>query len=223
LHIEFRIVDTDESGRAFKWHRAFAASHEAIYPRDRSTFERLIVERSVWCAVSSDGEYVAMSYAAFSEEDHEWEIGGLMVSEGMRGRSLGSIMMRLPLASMLFNEQPLSWRRVPKIVAHVLASNDAPRRIILDVGFVHYKPVEISAEKLPGLKADPDGIIRGDEFHLKIPEALHNLADWFDSWDGKLLDGTDSSVDLLPGLTLADWAAAFRDMTLGLGTDHTGP
>ena len=90
LHVKFRIVDTDESERAFKWHLTFAESHEAIYPRDRSTFEKLIAERSVWCAVSPDGEYLAMSYAAFSDENYEWEIGGLMVSETMRGKSLGA-------------------------------------------------------------------------------------------------------------------------------------
>jgi hypothetical protein len=155
-----------------------------------------------------------MAYAAYSKENHEWEVGGLMVPEAMRGKGLGRIMMRLPLVSMLFDEQPLSRKPVPKIVAHVLASNDAPRRIIPEVGFAHHRPVEIPAEKLPGLKADADGIIRGDEFHLRIPEALHSLADWCDSWDGKLLDGTDSSIDLLPGLTLADWATALRDMAL---------
>jgi hypothetical protein len=214
LHVTFRIIDTDESECAFKWHRAFAESNDAIYPRDRPTFHKLIAERSVWCAVSPEGEYLAMSYAAFCAENHEWEIGGLMVAEAMRGKSLGRIMMRLPLGSMLFNEQPLSWRRVPRIVAHVLASNNDPRRIIAQVGFAHYKQVEIPAGKLPGLKADADGIIRGDEFHLKIPEALHSLAEWCDGWDGKLHDGTGSSIDLLPGLTLADWAAAVRDMAL---------
>jgi hypothetical protein len=115
---------------------------------------------------------------------------------------------------MLINEQPLSWRLVPQIVAHVLASNDAPRRIIPETGFAHHRSVEIPAERLPGLKADADGFVRGDEFHLQIPEALYDLANWFDSWDGKLLDGTDSSLDLLPGVTLADWAAALRDMAL---------
>lgn len=218
MQVRFRIIDTDESEQAFRWHRAFADSHEAIFPRDRPTFDRLIAERSVWCAVSQDGEYMAMSYAAFSDKSHEWEIGGLMVSEAMRGKGLGRIMMRLPLVSMLFNEQPLSRKPAPKIVAHVLASNNAPRRIIAGVGFAHHRPVEIPSKELPGLKADDDGIIRGDEFHLSIPEALHSLAEWCDCWDGKLHDGTDSSIDLLPGLTLAVWAAALRDMALGEGS-----
>lgn len=212
MHINFRIVDNTEIGRAFAWHRAFAEANEAIYPRDRTTFADMVYDRSVWCAISPDDEYQALSYAAFSEANDEWEIGGLMVSDAMRGKGLGRIMMRLPLANMLFNEQPLSWDPVPKIVAHVLASNDAPRRIIPEVGFIFHHHVEIPAEVLPGLKADEDGFIRGDEFHLKIPDALHNLADWCDNWDGKLSDGTDASIDLLPRVTLADWAAAFRSM-----------
>jgi hypothetical protein len=212
LQITFRIVDSSEAGRAFHWHRGFAAAGEAIYPRNEKTFEDLVFDRSVWCAVSSNDEYLALSYASFSDEDGVWEIGGLMVAAAMRGKGLGLIMMCLPLAGMLVNEQPLSWEVVPEIVAHVLASNDAPRRIIPKVGFVFDHPVEIPAAALPGLKADPDGFIRGDEFHLKIPDALIALADWCDAWDGKLLDGTDASIDLLPGVTLADWAMAFREM-----------
>jgi hypothetical protein len=212
LQITFRIVDSNETGRAFHWHRAFAETHEAIYPRNEATFERLVLERSVWCAISADDEYLALSYASFSDEDEAWEIGGLMVSEAMRGKGLGLIMMRLPLANMLFNEQPLSWDVVPKIVAHVLASNDAPRRIIPASGFVFDHAVEIPAAALPGLKADPDGFIRGDEFHLKIPDALLSLADWCEAWNEKLLDGTDASIDLLPGVELTDWATAFREM-----------
>lgn len=212
MQITFRIVDSNEAVRAFHWHRAFAGTHEAIYPRSEEAFEGLVLERSVWCAVSSEDEYLAMSYASFADEDGVWEIGGLMVAEAMRGKGLGLIMMRLPLAGMLFNEQPLSWEVVPEIVAHVLASNSAPRRIIPEAGFVFDHAVEIPAAALPGLKADVDGFIRGDEFHLKIPDALIALADWCDGWDGKLRDGTHASIDLLPGVTLADWATAFREM-----------
>ena len=213
MKITFRIVDYDELDSAHKWHTAFAEAHEAIYPRDRVTFDNLIASRSVWCAVDSEGEYQAMAYAAFSQKENVWEIGGLMVSPAMRGKSLGRVMMRLPLAHMLFNEDPFSMRTPPPpIVAHVLASNDAPRKIIAEMRFVLDHPVKIPAGQLPGLKADSDGFIRGDEFHLKIPEALVDLANWCESFNGTLLDGSQASIDLLPGVTLSGWASALRDM-----------
>jgi GNAT superfamily N-acetyltransferase len=210
--INFRIVDPSELDSAHDWHMAFAQAHEAIYPRDRKTFEQLIADRCVWCAVDSHGEYQAMAYAAFSEEDNIWEIGGLMVSSAMRGKGLGRIMMRLPLAHLLFNENPFKSETPPTIVAHVLASNNAPRSIISEMLFEKHHSVEIPAQHLPGLKADPDGFIRGDEFHLKIPDALLNLADWCDSWDERLLDRSQATIDLLSGVTRHAWASAFRDM-----------
>ncbi len=136
-----------------------------------------------------------------------------MVSDAMRGKGLGRIMMRLPLANTIFNEEPLLCDPVPNIVAHVLASNDAPRRIIPELGFVFHRRIKVPANALPGVKADADGMIRGDEFRLKMPHALDKLAEWCGEWDGKLLDGTDTSIDLPPGVALSDWADAFRDLT----------
>lgn len=203
-------MDNTEIGTAFDWHREFANAHEAIYPRDRNTFADLVYDRCVWCAVAPDGAFKAMSYAAYSNE--EWEIGGLMVCEEMRGKGLGRVMMRLPLIHMLVNEQPLAVEPQPKIVAHVLRGNDAPRRIIPEVGFVFAKAVEIPSMFLPGLKADEDGMVRGDEFHLPIPSGVFELADWCDSWDGTLADGTDATVDLLGSLSLADYGVALREI-----------
>jgi hypothetical protein len=54
-------------------------------------------------------------------------------------------------------------------------------------------------------------MVRGDEFHFPIPNGLIKLADWCESWDGKLADGSDSTVDLLGGLTLRNYGAALRE------------
>jgi GNAT superfamily N-acetyltransferase len=209
LHLTFRIVDNTEIREAFDWHRAFAEAHDAIYPRDRNTFGDLVYDRCVWCAVCPDGAIKAMSYAAFSHD--EWEIGGLMVHDEMRGKGLGRVMMRLPLVHMLVNEQPFASEPQPLIVAHVLRGNDAPRRIIPEVGFEFAKAVEIDSLYLPGLKADEDGMVRGDEFHFPMPSGLIKLADWCESWDGTLADGSDSTVDFLGGLTLRDYGGALRE------------
>ena len=210
--ITFRIVDNSESRRAHQWHRAFASRHDAIYPRDERTFSNLVYDRSVWCAETSDGDYLAMSYAAFAEPEQQWEIGGLMVSEEARGKGLGSIMMRLPLVHMLVNEQPLAQTPRPRIVTHILAGNLGPRNIVPAVGFARTCSVEIPAAALPGLKADADGIIRGDEYDLAVPSALTSLSAWCDGWNGTLADGSAATIEFLEGSGIQDWAEALRSM-----------
>jgi hypothetical protein len=211
VSIVFRIVDADEHVVSHKWHMGFASALDAIYPRHVETFGQLIRDRCVWCAVDAEGEYQAMAYAA--KDGGRWEIGGLMVSTAMRGKGLGSVMMRLPLAGMLFYENPFSSKTAsPQIVAHALKGNEAPRKIFAEMQFIFERSIEVSKERLPGLKADPDGKVRGDEFHLKIPEGLLSLADWCEAWNGRLSDGSLASIDLLEGHTLSVWALAFRDM-----------
>lgn len=212
MHITFRTVDTSEIGRAHEWHREFASANDAIYPRSKEQFLQLALDRYVWCAVSTDDEYLAMSYANYDDVKNEWEIGGLMVADKMRGKGLGTIMMRVPLAHMLFNEQPLTWTLPPKIVAHVLTGNDAPRKIIPEVGFAFAEHVTIPPEALPGLRVSDDGMIHGDEFHFEIPDGLTSLADWTAGWNDTLKDGTRAEIDLLEGNTLDDWTVAIRDM-----------
>ncbi|RSV38821.1 GNAT family N-acetyltransferase [Sphingomonas sp. ABOLE] len=188
--------------------------HSAIYPRTFETFQDLVWDRSVWCAVMDDGTFVGMSYAHFDAGQHEWEIGGLMVDDTARGKGLGAILMRLPLIHMLLNEDPLALARKPTIVTHVLAGNQAPRRIIPEAGFAFQKSVKIPGHVLPGLPTDDEGFVNGDEFHLAIPDALDGLANWCEAWNGQLRDGTAAHVDMRGSETLALWAEALRDMAL---------
>lgn len=220
MQITFRAIDSSEIGRAHKWHEDFAAANEALYPRTASHFLELAMDRCVWGAVSSDDEYLAMSYANFDDDKNEWEIGGLMVTPDARGKNLGSIMMRLPLAHMLFTENPLALDPAPTIVTHVLHGNDHPRRIIPSVGFEFSHDVTIPGSAMPGMKTDDDGNVRGDEFHLKVPDALIQLAEWAEKWDGKLRDGTSARIDLFHGYSLDLWASAFRDMATMTASDH---
>lgn len=214
LQIEFRAFDTSEIGRAHKWHEDFAATNDALFPRTAQHFLELAMNRCVWGAISSNDEFLAMSYASFDEAKHEWEIGGLMVSPEARGKGLGTLMMRLPLAHVLFTEDPLANTPPPAIVTHILKGNQDPRSIVPAVGFGFHGHVSIPSEAVPGLRADENGIVHGDEFHLILPDALISLAEWAESWNGVLHDGTPASIDLLPGYSLGMWAEAFRDMAV---------
>ena len=212
MQITFRAIDTTEIGRAHQWHEDFASANEALYPRTASHFLQLAMDRCVWGAVSSDDEFLAMSYANFDDDKYEWEIGGLMVAQDARGKNLGSIMMRLPLAHMLFTEDPLARDPAPAIVTHVLRGNEHPRRIIPSVGFEFSHEVAIPGSAMPGMKTSEDGNVYGDEFHLKVPEALVQMAEWAEGWNGRLRDGTSAHIDLFPGHSLDLWASAFREM-----------
>ncbi len=212
MHITFRAIDTSEIGRAHKWHEEFAAANEALYPRTATHFLQLAMDRCVWGAISSDDEILAMSYASFDEDKNEWEIGGLMVAPEARGKNLGSIMMRLPLAHMLFTENPLALSPAPAIVTHVMRGNEHPRRIIPSVGFEFSQSVVIPSSAMPGMKTFEDGNVHGDEFYLKVPDALIQLAEWAEGWEGRLRDGTGAEIDLFHGYSLGIWAEAFRGM-----------
>jgi len=212
LSTTFRIIDASEVGRAHLWHLEFAQFNKAIFPRTFEAFKGMVSARSVWCAISSTDEYLGMCYAHFDEEMYEWEIGGLMVSDSAQGQGLGTTLMRVSTAHMIFNEDPLGWRRRPGIVSHVLEGNESPRRIIPLSGFKHSRTVRIPGHVLPGLPTDDDGYVNGDEFCLDVPAGLNSLADWCEAWEGRLKDGTSGSILLLDGSTLATWAHALRDM-----------
>jgi hypothetical protein len=212
LSTTFRIVDTSEIGRAHAWHMDFASSNNAIYPRTEEKFFDLARDRQLWCAISCGDEYLAMSYANFDQGKNEVEIGGLMVNEIARGRGLGDFMMRIPLVHFLVMERPLEWPHRPTIVAHVLAGNQMPRKIIGRAGFEHHKAICIPGDALPGLPTQEDGNVHGDEFHLSVPAAVLELADWIDGWDERLNDGSEATIEMLEGETRAQWATVLRDM-----------
>jgi GNAT superfamily N-acetyltransferase len=190
----------------------FARANDAIFPRTEEKFLELARDRQLWCAISDADEYLGMSYANVDEDKNEVEIGGLMVHEAARGRGLGDFMMRVPLIHFLAMERPLHWDSPPTIVAHVLAGNPMPRNIIQRTGFAHHEEVCIPGHQLPGLRTDADGNVHGDEYHLKIPDAVMELADWIEGWDECMRDGSKAVIKMLEGDTRANWAAALRDL-----------
>lgn len=170
------------------------------------------MNRLLWCAITDADELVGMSYANVDASETEVEIGGLMVDPKMRGKGLGEILMRLPLAHFLMNEQPFSWPVTPKIITHTLRDNLMPRGIIDRVGFAIARNVIIPGSELPGLRTEADGNVHGIEFHLVIPDGIHSVADWLCAWSGTLSDGTSGKIQTLEGESLTDWAAAIRGM-----------
>ena len=134
-----------------------------------------------------------------------------MAATPERGRGIGSIIMRLTLGHLLFMEDPLD--RGEKVIAHVHAENDDPRPIIEEkLKFRLSGKIEAPGSDFPGLRTNDAGMVEGDEFELVKPDTLSALADWCDTWDGKLKDGANTQVLLSDGTTLSMWADAFHDM-----------
>ncbi|MBU8825817.1 GNAT family N-acetyltransferase [Mycolicibacterium goodii] len=209
MTVVFAHAEPDEAMSAFFWHRGFAAADDMLFPRSREEYERLAHDGRIVKAIE-DGMFVGLCYYTWDEHDQSWEVGGLMVDKTKRGRSLGSVIMRVTLGHLLFEEEPLS--RHERIITHVHSQNNAPRNVIEhQLKFAYKGQVAIPSDELPGLAADVDGYVRGDLFEL-VPDTLHALAAWCDGWDGTLRDGSPAEIELMDGVSVNLWARAFRAM-----------
>lgn len=207
--ITFRRVPPESRYEAFKWHRDFAAGDDHIFPRSIEQYGALVLEGAVWCAVTDSDDYCAMAYYA-SDKD-ALELGGLMVDESQRGRSVGSTLMRLALGTVLTEHDPL--HSGERVITHVHAENKDPRNLIEQIlKFKYSKSINVPGSVLPGLKTDDDGNVNGDEFELTIPDSLEALVEWCERWSNELRDGTSARIVLPRGQTLDDWASDFREM-----------
>src|SRR6267378_2831142 len=127
--VEFCVIDPAKGREAYQWHRGFAASNDCIFPRPWAKFESLAADGQVWCARNDAGDYLALAYFCF--EEGKWEVGGLMAATQERGNGVGSIITRLALGHVLFEEDPLD--RGESVIMHVHAANLDPRPIIENV------------------------------------------------------------------------------------------
>ena len=209
--ITFGLVGEDQASEVYQWHRGFTGANDAVRPRGKKDMDRLIAAESVWLA-SEDKDYLGLAYANLDPEKPEAEVGGLMVIVRARGLGVGSTLMRLALAHIILAEKPL---QIPgmRIVAHVLGSNQDPRPIIEScLKFRKARSVEIPGSEVPGLRTDPDGFVRGDEYEMVIPDTLEALAAWAEAWDDRLKGGVSARVELTGKMTIQSWAKPLREM-----------
>jgi len=207
--IEFCVVDPVKGREAYQWHRGFAASDDCIFPRPWAIFESLADDGRIWCARNGEGEYLGLAY--FSFDNGSWEVGGLMVAAQEKAKGVGSIIARLTLGHVLFEEDPLD--RGESVIMHVHVENKTPRPIIEHVlKFRYSRPIKAPGSAFPGLRTNAAGDVEGDEFKLVKPDTLDALAQWCENWNGRLKDKREAKVLLSPGTSLPLWASAFRDM-----------
>ncbi len=200
-------VDPSNARDAFFWHRGFSAADEHLFPRTWGHYTDLADNYQLVCAREGE-DYLGLCY--YAEDSGSWEIGGLMVAANQRGKGLGTILMYVALGNLLIDVDPLAAGE--SVISHVHENNVKPRRVITDwLKFAHRRRVEVPGHLLPGLRTNAEGMVVGDEFEL-TRESLLALADWCESWDDRLLDGTAAQIELRDSLTLEQWQEAFKEM-----------
>lgn len=217
MTVVFAHAEPADAEHIFQWHRGFAAANYMLFPRSREQYERLVDDGRIFYAIE-DGYYVGLCYYNWDDsEEHNkfWEVGGLMVDTRARGKGIGSALVRVTLASLLFNEDPLA--RHENIISHVHSRNPDPRRVAEEqLGFTHRGPIYVPKELVPGLPAEDDGRVHGDLYGFAYPSTLEMLASWCEGWNGKLREGTPNEtpaeIQLFDGVTVELWGQAFRAM-----------
>jgi RimJ/RimL family protein N-acetyltransferase len=207
--ITFALVDPAYGLQAYNWHRGFAAANPYLLPRPRAAYQQLAKEGRIWCARNTDDDFVGLSY--FSLDGKAWEIGGVMVNHTERGKGIGTTLAHLTLAHVLFAEDPLA--NSERVIAHVHKQNPEPRPIFEGaLKFRLAKTIKEPAARLPGLKANAEGFVEGDEFRLHKPDTLIALARWCKAWTGTLGKGETGTIELMPNISLSEMADAFEEM-----------
>jgi hypothetical protein len=208
--ITFGLVDPAYGLHAYNWHRGFAGANPYLLPRSRAAYEQLAKVGRVWCARNEDNDFISLSY--FNLQGGAWEIGGVMVDHTARGKGVGTTIAHLTLAHVLFTEDPFV--NGEKVVAHIHKDNpDSPRPIFEGALKFHWvAAIKKPAHELPGLKANAQGYVEGDEFELTRPDTLIALAKWCRAWNGSLGKGATGVIELMPNTTLELMADAFDEM-----------
>ncbi len=135
-----------------------------------------------------------------------------MVAVRETGQGIAAILARLALINILVKENPL--RRGEKVIAHVLASNNAPRGLIegaLRFNFVRRD--SYPSKDLPGLPVNAHGMVEGDLFTM-TNDSLSALADWCTRAPATLKDGRPLNIELGNEYSFEICAATLRQMSL---------
>lgn len=209
--MDFSIVESHDAERAHQWHLGFAAANQSILPRTEAQFYGLIEQGYVWSA-AEQRNYAGLAYCCPNHDLTEWELGGLMVATREAGQGIAAILARLALIKVLVMENPL--KRGEKVIAHVLASNNAPRGLIQEaLRFQFVKRESYSSKNLPNLPVNAQGMVEGDLFTL-TNDTLRALTDWCARAPATLKNGRPLNINFGDELSFELLAAILSRMSL---------
>lgn len=151
---------------------------EFLLPRTLDQFDTLAKAGELWVA-EVNHEVVGTCYVTRGDDETDAEFGGIILEDNWRGTGLASAIGTVAIAAhFLHDPSPL--------IAHVHVDNQDPLPLLTKrLGFtkVEGKPAELNKAKLEkdlgktiSMRADEDGIIRGDTFRFS-PKWLSECAD----------------------------------------------
>lgn len=210
----FAQVNPTEAVAAFSFHENAATEH--IWPRTLEDIRRYSQLGHLFGIKSDEtGEFVALCYAILDEDTQAWEVGGLIVAEPFRRGGLGIFLVRMVLAHTFVFQQP--WANDQRIIAHVHESNNKPRGLLGEIGFVYSKPVEPPIDIVPPtMLRNEGGKVIGHEFEFP-PDGLKRLSHWLNSeFDGTLGTDMEINIDLGSAADIESLKAALASMAESL-------
>ena len=158
---------------------------EFLLPRTLEQFDTLAKAGELWVA-EVDREVVASCYVTRKDDEADAEFGGIIVRNDWKGTGLASAIGTVALSAHFFHDPA-------PVIAHVHLDNQDPLPLLTQrLGFtkIDGEPAKLNKAEIEkqlggpiGMRADPDGFIRGHTFRFSL-KCLETLADRLDS--GKL-------------------------------------
>jgi len=188
---------------AHAFHSKLASTNPNLKPRYRDDMRRF-ADRGELFGVrrGKSGEWVGVGYAVMHDDESEYEIGGLAVSDSVRSCGIGELLAHIVIAYVITYDSPLPC----PIVAYVHTDNTDPRPLLKSLGFESVGQVSVSTT---------EGTSYRHKFQLPR-SAIRKLADWLDKFHGLLRDKkstveTDLDLDVMRSVLNAEGAKGDKD------------
>ena len=175
------IVTSKDAEAAYRFHQRMAANPDShLWAKTEDEIKTLIEDGTLFGAwMGTDKKLVALCYVTLSDNERNWEIGGLAIDDAVKRRKIGSLLLRFAIAYTLVYDTP--WNNGQKLIAHVHQGNQDPRGLIDKLGFRYLRTVEVSESDNPPkwMERNSEGKVVGDEFEFP-PSSSKLLIKWFD-------------------------------------------
>lgn len=200
LTIGLALREEEPSVTAFQRERA----GEFLWPRDRDYFATLVDGRNLYVARAGD-RIVGMCYVVPGERaDEEWEFGGVLVDEELRGRGIAAALGRYALSISYVFDAP------HEVIAHVHQDNDAPRTVLTEaLGFELTKRTAIPQDPPASMRRNEEGFVIGDVFEFR-ESSLHGFARWFSDFAGSIEGRNDERTGV--SFLVPNWDEFIEDL-----------
>jgi len=185
----FFQVSSKEATDAFAFHQS-SSSDEYIWPRSQQDIQRFCDDGELFGVKRTrTGKYVGLCYVHL--EGHEWELGGLVVSDDTRGLGIGSVLASFALAHTIANQRP--WVYGQDVIAHVHEYNQKPRNVLQKIGFEQTGKTPPVPNAPPSMRRNPAGEVIGDIFRFP-KEKVKQLSAWLNAYNGNLAKGAATAM-----------------------------